>query len=162
MNNTKKRLTTAQRKLVNAAIIAIVILAIVGVNVLTTLLVNKFPNLQADVTTKGAYTLNATTEEFLQYMDNEVKVTVGVENIGSYDIDENILLFVSAKNCIITPFVKRLRAFKKVSLAKGEKKTVEFTLTEKDFTYIDFDMKTAVNRGAHRILIADKEVEFDF
>lgn len=93
---------------------------------------------------------------------NEVKVTVGVENIGSYDIDENILLFVSAKNCIITPFVKRLRAFKKVSLAKGEKKTVEFTLTEKDFTYIDFDMKTAVNRGAHRILIADKEVEFDF
>lgn len=76
MNNTKKRLTTAQRKLVNAAIIAIVILAIVGVNVLTTLLVNKFPNLQADVTTKGAYTLNATTEEFLQYMDNEVKVTV--------------------------------------------------------------------------------------
>lgn len=76
MNNTKKRLTTAQRKLVNVAVIVIVILAIVGLNVLTTLLVNKLPNLQVDVTSKGAYSLNATTEEFLQYMDEEVKVSV--------------------------------------------------------------------------------------
>ena len=94
--------------------------------------------------------------------ENEVKVTVSVENIGNYDIYESVLLFVSAKECIITPFVKRLRAFKKVELKKGEKKTVEFTLTDKDFTYIDWDMKTAVNRGAHRILISDLEVEFDF
>ncbi len=94
--------------------------------------------------------------------ENEIKVTVSVENTGNYDIDENILLFVSAKECIVTPFVKRLRAFKKAGLLKGEKKTVEFTLTEKDFTYIDLDMKTAVNRGSHRILISDLEVEFDF
>ncbi len=94
--------------------------------------------------------------------ENEVKVKVSVENIGKYDIDENVLLFVSAKNCIITPFIKRLRAFKKVNLPVGEKKTVEFTLTDKDFTYIDWDMKTAVNRGAHRILIGDLEAEFDF
>ena len=94
--------------------------------------------------------------------DNEVKVTVSVENVGKYDIDESILLFVSAKECIITPFVKRLRAFRKVNLPVGEKKTVEFTLTEKDFTYIDWDMKTAVNRGAHRILIGNLECEFDF
>lgn len=94
--------------------------------------------------------------------ENEVKVTVSVENVGNYDVDENVLVFVSAKECIITPFVKRLRAFKKVNLKKGEKKTVEFTLTDKDFTYIDWDMKTAVNRGAHKILVSDLEAEFDF
>ena len=86
-------------------------------------------------------------------IDEKVKVTVQVENV---------LVSVSAKECIITPFVKRLRAFKKVNLKKGEKKTVEFTLTDKDFTYIDWDMKTAVNRGAHRILVSDLEAEFDF
>ena len=94
--------------------------------------------------------------------ENEVKVTVLLENVGKYDIDENVLLFVSAKECIITPFVKRLRAFKKVNLPVGEKKTVEFTLTAKDFTYIDWDMKIAVNRGAHRILIGNLECEFEF
>lgn len=94
--------------------------------------------------------------------ENEVRVKVTVENVGGFDVDENVLLFVSAKNCIVTPFVKRLRAFKKVHLAKGEKKTVEFTLTDKDFTYIDFDMKTATNRGAHKILIGELEFEFDY
>lgn len=76
MNNTKKRLTLTQRKLVNAAIILIAILAIVGVNILTAVLVDRFPNLQADVTSKGAYSLNATTEEFLEYMDEEITVSV--------------------------------------------------------------------------------------
>ncbi len=76
MNNTKKRLTTAQRKLLNAAVIVIAILAIVGVNVLTVLLTDRFPNLQLDVTSKGAYTLDATTEEFLQFMDEEITVSV--------------------------------------------------------------------------------------
>lgn len=76
MNETKKRLTLKQRKLLNAAVIIIVILLIVGVNILATVLVNRFPALEADVTSKGAYSLNATTEEYLKYMESEVKVSV--------------------------------------------------------------------------------------
>lgn len=76
MNNSKKRLTLKQRKLINAAIIVIAVLIIVGVNILATVLVNRFPALEADVTSTGAYSLNATTEEYLRYMENEVKVSV--------------------------------------------------------------------------------------
>ncbi len=94
--------------------------------------------------------------------ENEVKVTVDIQNVGNYDIDENVLLFVSALHCPVTPFVKRLRNFAKVNLRKKEQKTVEFTLTDKDFTYIDIDMKTAVNRGAHKITVADLECLIDF
>lgn len=76
MNNTKKRLTLTQRKLINIAIIIIALLVIVGVNILSSVLVDRFPALKVDVTTQGAYTLNDTTKEYLQYMEDEVTVTV--------------------------------------------------------------------------------------
>lgn len=76
MNNTKKRLTLKQRKLLNAAVIVVAVLIIAGVNVLANVLVDRFPTLEADVTSTGAYSLNATTEEYLKYMETEIKVTV--------------------------------------------------------------------------------------
>ncbi len=85
--------------------------------------------------------------------DGKVEVTVDVENKGKYEIDESVLLFVKMMYCPITPFVKKLRNFTKVNLKPGEKKTVEFTLNEEDFTYIDHDMKTKINKGEHKILI---------
>ena len=75
MNNTK-RLSLKQRKLINAAVIVVVLLIVVGVNILANVLVNRFPAMETDVTSKGAYTLNATTKEYLNYMEDEIKVTV--------------------------------------------------------------------------------------
>ncbi len=91
--------------------------------------------------------------------DGSVKVWVTVENKGDYDINESVLLFVKALWCEITPFVKRLRNFSKVELKPGDKKTVEFLLTDEDFTYIDFDYKTAVNHGEHKILVQNLECD---
>ncbi len=88
-----------------------------------------------------------------EVVNGEVKVKVNVENKGKYEIDESVLLFVKMMYCPITPFVKKLRNFTKVNLKPREKKTVEFILTDEDFTYIDHNMKTAVNRGEHKILI---------
>lgn len=85
--------------------------------------------------------------------DGTVKVWVDIENKGNYEINESVLLFVKMLYCPITPFVKKLRKFKKVNLKPDDKKTVEFTLSDEDFTYIDFNMKTAVNHGNHKILI---------
>ena len=94
--------------------------------------------------------------------EKEVRVTVDVHNIGNYDINESVLLFVSALYCPITPFIKKLRKFAKVYLHKGEKKTIAFTLTNEDFTYIDLDMKVTVNHGTHKIMIANLELEIEF
>lgn len=93
--------------------------------------------------------------------NGKVDVTVEVENCGKYEIDESVLLFVKMIYCPITPFVKKLRAFKKVNLKPSDKKTVSFVLSEEDFTYIDEDMKTAVNRGKHKIIIEDLECEVE-
>ncbi len=93
--------------------------------------------------------------------NGKVSVDVTVENCGKYEIDESVLLFVKMLYCPVTPFIKKLRAFKKVNLKAGESKTVSFVLDENDFTYIDENMKTAVNRGRHKIIIENLECEID-
>lgn len=90
-----------------------------------------------------------------------VQVSVCVENTGDYAINESVLLFVKMMCCPITPFVKKLRKFAKVNLLPGQKKTVSFTLTDEDFTYIDFDMKPAKNKGTHKILVDTLECEIE-
>lgn len=92
-------------------------------------------------------------------VNGEISVSVDMENKGKYDIDENVLVFVKTVVCPITPFVKRLRAFDKVPLGAGEKKTAQFILTRDDFTYIDLDYKTAHATGKQKIMIENLECE---
>ena len=93
--------------------------------------------------------------------DCKVKVSVTVENKGDYEINESVLLFVSTVRCPVTPFVKRLRNFRKVNLKPSDKKTVEFMLDSEAFSYVDFDYKTAVCHGKHRIMIDKLECEVE-
>lgn len=107
--------------------------------------------------TKVAYSdLTAKTLE-----NGNVQVSVTVENVGNYHIDESVLLFLQTLYAPITPFVKRLRNFEKVHLAKGEKKCVSFTLTDEDFTYVDVNYKTVKLPGKYKIMIEDLELEID-
>lgn len=93
-------------------------------------------------------------------MENgNVEVSVWVENVGNFDVDESVLLFLQTLYAPITPFVKRLRNFQKVHLAKGEKKKVTFILTDADFTYVDVNYKTVKLPGAYNIMIDNLEQE---
>lgn len=94
--------------------------------------------------------------------NGDVKASVTVENKGDYDINESVLLFVRATWCPISPFEKRLRKFDKVFLKKGDKKTVEFLLTDEDFSYIDEDYKTVKHTGEHKLLVENLECSVKF
>ena len=104
-----------------------------------------------------SYTTLKYTDLSAKVKDGKVYVSVRVENKGSYEIDESVLLFVRMMYCPTTPFIKKLRKFSKVNLRPGDSKTVDFILTDEDFTYIDENMKTIVNRGKHIIMISDLE-----
>lgn len=93
--------------------------------------------------------------------DGSYLVSVTVKNSGKYDAEESVLLFVNALYAPITPLVKRLRNFLKVSLKSGQSKTVEFFLTNDDFTYIDHDFKTAKLSTIYQIKIADLSTEIE-
>lgn len=84
---------------------------------------------------------------------NCVKVSVTVLNAGKNDGDETVLLYIAAGKQKITPAVKKLRAFQRISLKAGEKKTVEFTLTKRDFSYVGVEMKRVPSVGRNTILV---------
>lgn len=104
------------------------------------------------------YGLSYTTVEYRDLQafvmpNGDVDVSVCVANTGCYEIDESVLLFVQMLYCPVTPFIKKLRNFTKVHLKPGEKKTVKFTLTSEDFTYIDENMNTMQNHGKHLLSV---------
>ena len=68
--------------------------------------------------------------------DDNLKVSVTVKNTGDFDSKEVVRLFKAEKNGVNQP-LKSLVRFKKISLAKGEEKTVVFILTDEDFTHIN-------------------------
>ena len=61
--------------------------------------------------------------------DEPVKVTVDVTNSGDMDGDEIVQLYIRDIVSTVTRPVKELKDFSRISLKKGETKTVEFTIT---------------------------------
>ena len=104
-----------------------------------------------------------------QYTDLQVErvgryafnVSVNVENVGDMDGEESVLLFLSAKVQRVTPVVKKLRAFTRIALRAGEKKTVRFRLGKADFSYVGLDMKKQVATGGYTVSIGNLEGTFE-
>lgn len=90
----------------------------------------------------------------------KVELSFALTNTGDVKGCETALVFVKQHICPITPFIKRLRAFKRVELEPGECKQVTFTLTGEDFSFINHEMKKEVGKGRFSLFIADKVVEF--
>ncbi|MBQ2943920.1 MAG: GldG family protein [Ruminococcus sp.] len=120
MNNTEavsaesakaslKRMTTKQRKLFNTIFIIIFLLIFAGVNVFATFLVKRFPSLELDFTSSGAYSLNTTTEEYVEYMDVEVNIKVLME-------EESLLSIDSTYGYQVNQLLRELSKYKKVNL----------------------------------------------
>ena len=85
----------------------------------------------------------------------EVKVTLS--NDGAQDTEESVLIFTSCSfsNSVIVPYEKLLKAFKRVKLKAGQKRTICFTLDKSAFSYLDLDMKKAYASGEYVISTKD-------
>lgn len=70
-----------------------------------------------------------------------VKVTVDVTNTGSRAGEEVVLAYVHAGLGEVTTPVKELKAFKRILLQPGEKKTVELTIADDQLKYFNTAMK---------------------
>jgi beta-glucosidase len=91
-----------------------------------------------------------------------INVSVTIKNTGDYDAYETALLFLSANYCPVTPFVKRLRAFKKIFLRKGEKQVIAFVLRDRDFTYLDANLDTKINFGEYTVAVGGLTADFEY
>ncbi|HVZ35456.1 MAG TPA: glycoside hydrolase family 3 C-terminal domain-containing protein, partial [Polyangiaceae bacterium] len=83
----------------------------------------------------------------------ELVVEVDVKNAGARAGEDIVLLFVRDVFASVTRPVKELRAFERVALEPGEKKTVRFVLGPEAFSLFDRQLKKTIEPGEFRLLI---------
>lgn len=96
------------------------------------------------------------------------KVSCDVENTGSVKGDATVQIYSHSKCPTIIRPIKELRAFKRLTLEPGEKKTVEFTLDTRNFGYYNFDDEFVLEARPQEIflcsdsstIIERKDIEF--
>jgi beta-glucosidase len=80
-----------------------------------------------------------------------VTVSVDIENTGDRDGDEVAQLYITdTLTSVITPVIQ-LKGVKRVSLKKGEKKTVTFELTPYELSFLNADMERVIEPAKFRI-----------
>ena len=84
-----------------------------------------------------------------------VQATVEVENTGTRDGAEVVQLYLHDVAASISRPVKELKGFERVVLRKGEKRTLTFTLTPKDLSFIGRDLKPTLEDGDFEVYVGD-------
>jgi beta-glucosidase len=64
-----------------------------------------------------------------------VTVKIDIQNSGKMDGDEVVQLYIQQKSVAVKLPQKQLKAFQRISLKKGETKTVSFELSRKDLSF---------------------------
>ena len=70
-------------------------------------------------------------------INNSVSVSANVQNIGNFETDEIVQLYIRDRVGSITRPVKELKGFKKIRLTPGETKTVKFEIKPVDLEFFN-------------------------
>ena len=94
--------------------------------------------------------------------DKPINITVDITNTGNYTGKEAVLLFVSDLVASITPEVKRLRGFEKISLGQGETKTVTFIIAASQLSFINDNLKRVTEPGDFMLSVGGLKTGFTY
>jgi beta-glucosidase len=92
----------------------------------------------------------------------KLTVSITVKNTGNRDGKHTIELYTRDMYASITPSMKRLRAFQKISLKAGETKTVNFTLDKNDLAFVNSKLKWVTEPGDFEVMIGEKKATFNY
>ncbi|HYM78114.1 MAG TPA: CIA30 family protein [Candidatus Dormibacteraeota bacterium] len=85
--------------------------------------------------------------------NGSAKVSVDVTNSGSREGDEVPQLYIHQRVASITQPVMQLKAFQRLTLKPGEKKTVEFIVTSDMLSMLNVDMHRVVEPGVFDVMV---------
>jgi beta-glucosidase len=91
-----------------------------------------------------------------------VRVEVTVKNTGSREGKEVVQLYLNERFASVTPPLKRLKRFAKVSLGTGESRKITFELTSDDLSFIGADNKRVVEPGVFDVRIGGLQQTFEY
>ena len=81
------------------------------------------------------------------------KVSVDITNTGDREGDEVPQLYIHQRVASVTRPLRQLRAFRRITLKPGEKRSVEFTVTPAMLSMLDLDMHRVVEPGVFDIMV---------
>jgi len=84
---------------------------------------------------------------------DSIKVSVDIENTGEYDGDEVVQLYLRDLVSSVKLPQRQLKAFKRISLKKGEKQMVSFKLTREDLSFWNNKNEFVLEPGFFILLI---------
>lgn len=90
----------------------------------------------------------------------KLTVSITVKNTGKVDGKHTVELYSRDLYASITPSMRRLRSFQKISLKAGESKKVSFTVDKSDLAFVNAQLKTVTEPGDFEIMIGDKKAKF--
>lgn len=85
--------------------------------------------------------------------NGKIAVKAEVKNTGDRAGEEVVQLYVNDVVASLTRPVKELRGFRRIALAPGEKKTVEFELPVRILAFYDKSMKLMVEPGVFKVMV---------
>lgn len=106
-----------------------------------------------------SYTKFAYTD--LEFDKSTLTLSVTLKNIGNCTGKETAQVYLrDVVSSVMTP-VKQLVAFEKVELATGEEKRLSFTLSLKDFSFVNREEKRVVEKGEFEMMVGGSSLDKD-
>ena len=93
-------------------------------------------------------------------MGENINVSVKVTNAGDRDGDEVVQLYLTDEKASTPRPIRSLEGFKRISLKKGETKTVEFSLEPRQLSMINDKDKQVVEPGYFTIAVGGEQPGF--
>ena len=90
-----------------------------------------------------------------KYNETICKATCKVKNIGPYDSDEVVQLYVRDEVASVAPASKLLKGFQRVHINKGETAEVSFNLTQRDLAVYSQEKGWHFEPGEFTIMVGD-------
>ena len=82
-----------------------------------------------------------------------VQVSCTIKNIGKFNGDEVVQLYIRDELASVSRPIKELKGFSRITLKVGEEKRVTFQLKPEDLSMLDKELKRVVESGDFRIMI---------
>lgn len=98
---------------------------------------------------------NIEVEDVTLNKKQSLNVSVEVSNIGDFDIDEAVQLYVNPVNTLGGIPLKSLKAFQRISLKQGEKKTLNFQINPDDLMVINTEGKKVWRKGKYNVVVGN-------
>lgn len=85
----------------------------------------------------------------------KLKISVEVKNIGNFEGQEVVQLYIRDLVGSVTRPVKELKGFEKINLKKGESKTVSFEISSEDLKFYTIEMKNEAEAGSFEVFVGE-------